>query len=40
MDAWILTLPVTIALVGNIASLPERKYFNSYCIYIPRSCEV
>ena len=27
MDAWIVTLLVTIALFGNTASLPERKYF-------------
>ena len=29
MDVWMLTLPVTIALFGNSASLPERKYFKS-----------
>ena len=34
MDAWIVTLLVTIALFGNTASLPERKYFELSCIYI------
>ena len=36
MDAWILTLSVTFALFGNIASLPERKYFNSLLYLNPQ----
>lgn len=37
MDAWIVTLLVTIALFGNTASLPERKYFELSSIYIAKN---
>ena len=37
MDAWIVTLLVTIALFGNTASLSERKHFELSCIYIAKN---